>query len=168
MFLHELKENIRINSKPFAALRNEVVQYLISHEDALITNDTISDILHQSDAYSAAKYDIQNRFLSFSAGHSIEEALFVLLSNNHDLVYELHTIMGEKVDPKVAAIAYGRILSIKGILQCIPTASLENSKKSFYEAQDFLSGHENFTALAVHFKCTKRLGSMIEIFSHVK
>jgi hypothetical protein len=166
MFLPHLKENIKINSKPFAALRNEVVKYLLSLEDSKITSEAIKAVVENSSAYSAAKYDIQTRFLSFSAGHSLDSALLLLLSNNPDLVFELHALMGETVDPKVSAIAYQRILAQDKIAAITVSDMPKNSKDSFYEAQEFLSRHGNLTALAVHFKCTKRLGSIIDILNY--
>ena len=170
MFLPHLKENIKINSKPFAVLRNEVVNYLLSQEDSQITNETIKAVVEKSSAYSAAKHDIQTRFLSFSAGHSLDSVMLLLVSNNPDLVFELHAMMGETIDPKVSAIAYQRILTQEKIVVRTVSTILKNSKDSFYEAQEFLSRHGNLTALAVHFTCTKRLGSIMEILSdsHLK
>lgn len=162
MFLQQLKENIKINSKPYAVLRNEVVSYLLSHEDDIITNETILNILEKSVAYNAARYDIQNRFLSFGINCDMDEALFTLLNCNPDLVDELHSLMPAKLDSKIAALAYKHILgTVQSSLKSY-TVPLDQATNAFNEAQEFLSKHQNMSALAVHFKCTKRLGSLIE------
>ena len=163
MFLSELKENIKINSKPFMALRNEVVKYLLAHDNAHITKDNVRGILSEV-VYTAARYDIQNRFLSFSIDNDMDDALIKLIQNNHDLVHELHTLMPIKLDPRLSTIAYQRLLATDQVFLITADTPLEYSTDSFNEAQDFLSVHSNMISLAVHFQCAKRLGALIDTF----